>query len=771
MLKSILLTATSLVAISSAASASSWEDAIAKAKAYEAKTGNQGQWIRGKDSSTVFKKHNGASGFIFGNVFADDVVLPMITDIRAIIEASKSLGTPILVASNEWILPSNPMLCEIAEQIGMDCAEFTRLFHMYSVKDSNGNYVGDDEAIKTLDDLQAQVMGYVADLGVEASSDSISPAVEALQATIEMLKSDATANAAVIDVLNGQIAELTSELMASNVNIEALNADFAAAVASEAAVQELLKSEEFKSAKLEAELELADKQIISLKSTIVDLEASVQDGINALHESEYYATQKYNTLVVARDNLQKLYDDLNAVHTATNVELTAKLEELHNVSQKLNTTTKRLAWAVTSFNTNFAAHGVSTTAETLYADIAGAISVAEKASFQAGIDSLDDDIAILELKLSNAESKLATVTADRDYYYDVVFNEETGLLTKVSGLEGEVAALDKEAIQLNNEITSLNNEVSSLKASLTYANDLANSHKVKIDELNGLLSADQSKIADLVEAIEGVQSEIALIQGGVIAAGESVTFTVGGQDFTFSAAPVVVEETVVYADFSDIEGANNQKYALVDAVDGSEAGQIIEVEAINGADWSAYADYKMFKDGGTFINTGEGFVKVEANDEVVGEFASVASESFDESVNSDIKNGILLDKETTTVENTGLTAGESFIDLQQWKLQANVYAGDNIIWQTNYEYNTLTINTSKSDGEVVYKFDQAHEFVVPTELQTYEGWKTFMGHMSDLADDVAAVSYDAGFNEGYDQGFDDGYDAGYVDGVNGTYNK
>ena len=53
----------------------SWEDRIAEAKAFEAKTGRKGGWTRGRHSNKAFKALSGVDGWMFGNILGDDDVI------------------------------------------------------------------------------------------------------------------------------------------------------------------------------------------------------------------------------------------------------------------------------------------------------------------------------------------------------------------------------------------------------------------------------------------------------------------------------------------------------------------------------------------------------------------------------------------------------------------------------------------------------------------------------------------------------------------------
>ena len=85
----------------------SWEDRIAEAKAYEAKTGRKGGWTRGIHSNKAFKALSGVDGWMFGNILGDDDVLPRVTDIRKVIEAAKDTSS-VIVASGNTLMQSSP---------------------------------------------------------------------------------------------------------------------------------------------------------------------------------------------------------------------------------------------------------------------------------------------------------------------------------------------------------------------------------------------------------------------------------------------------------------------------------------------------------------------------------------------------------------------------------------------------------------------------------------------------------------------------------------
>ena len=121
----------STVAPAAAAPLKSWEETIAQAKAYEEKTGRKGGWTRGIHSDKVFRQLAGADGWLFGNILGDDDVLPRVTNIRKVIEASKN-KSGVIVASSDGLIASNPMMCEIANQVKMSCGNFTKMLTIMS---------------------------------------------------------------------------------------------------------------------------------------------------------------------------------------------------------------------------------------------------------------------------------------------------------------------------------------------------------------------------------------------------------------------------------------------------------------------------------------------------------------------------------------------------------------------------------------------------------------------------------------------------------------
>ena len=390
MFKSILLTAASLVALSSAASASSWEDAIAKAKAYEAKTGSQGQWIRGRDSSTVFKAHNGASGFIFGNVFADDVVLPMIHNIRAVAEAANNIGKPIVVASNDWILPSNPFLCEIAKQLEMDCIEFTKLFYMYSQKDNNGNYVGDEAATVRLKELQAQIIVSADTLDINVKEDANT---SAMKLAIEVLSADAEANALVIASLEAQITELEAAAVVDMDAIANLNAQLTASMNVVVSKEEIIAEANSKIAMLESVQAGLESEITDLKSDLV----AAQNDFAALAIVRDGLVTELATVNTSNDALEA---ELAAVQAEINVKDT-EISDLNDTLDAANTTISGLETTNGFYQLIIQSDG---------AKIAN-LKEANKALTDLVAES-EETIEGLEADLVEANSSISTLTAD-----------------------------------------------------------------------------------------------------------------------------------------------------------------------------------------------------------------------------------------------------------------------------------------------------------------------------------------------------------------------
>ena len=197
----IAITMTSIPA--HAESTYDWQETINKAKAYEERTGKQGLWTRGKHTNAVFKQVQGADGYIFGNVLNDDIVLPRVSDIRKVIEAAKEEGKTLIVASNDWILPSNPVFCEVARQVNMNCGDFTVMLLSGSSQLSDEEFITEMNAQSERLEIIARTMNFTIKSG---------------PSLLEQMLIDAGKD---ISQYGDAIAEVAS-LLVDEVNLEAL---------------------------------------------------------------------------------------------------------------------------------------------------------------------------------------------------------------------------------------------------------------------------------------------------------------------------------------------------------------------------------------------------------------------------------------------------------------------------------------------------------------------------------------------------------------------
>ena len=277
----------------------------------------------GKHTNAVFRQIQGPDGYVFGNIMNDGAPLPRVKDIKKVIAASKDEGKKVIVASNDWILPSNPMFCEIAEQVMMDCGDFTVQF-MRSVSN-----LSDEEfeaalteqsdmleaLARTLDLTLSDGPGILERLLMDAGKD-ISNYAEAIAEVASLIQDEINLEAledalnnwdATVEAYRAGMIEGHLEHFASIITVVQDNVDF-------------LESEV---ARLEVELAAAKAEIVQLKGRVASLESSL-----AATQAALSATQ------AALSSAQSALADAEAANTGlenTNTNLSSQVSNIPQV--------------------------------------------------------------------------------------------------------------------------------------------------------------------------------------------------------------------------------------------------------------------------------------------------------------------------------------------------------------------------------------------------------------------------------------------------------
>ena len=461
----------------------SWEETIAKAVAYEADTGRKGGWVRGLHTTKSFKRLHGNSGYLFGNVLGNDVVLPFITDISAISEAAKLSQRPIIVASNEWILPSNSMMCEAAGQAGMTCVKFTELFYRNSTLDAEGN-VDPRGAVVKLEELQANVIAYVDSMGLTLAADN-SEVVVNLQDVIDGLQSDKAVNAVSIAALEAQVASLIADETISAANIAQLNADLAAKIEFNEELVAALEAETEAKDILTGHYHAAQNTITELKHNITVLQGNLDSAMVA---NKAQVDLLNGVRIVLEEKVAGLKASLmaseanNASLTLTNSKLSIDLSEsqiaLTEVQNQLdNAMIVSKGWEDKSVELQGMLDTANTTIATLTSDNAELTAsykeVADQiVGFEAQVAELTQGVK--DAKAASVADKAALVNAVEAH--NVAVQDHNDL---VDGLNADIVELNK-----------------------TISNNLQ-MHNAKVLELN---TAHEVAITDLTSHYDGVIS-------------------------------------------------------------------------------------------------------------------------------------------------------------------------------------------------------------------------------------------------------------------------
>ena len=628
MKKSILLATAAVVALNVTAPAFaetkySWEDTIAKAMAFELETGRKGGWVRGAHTNKSFKALHGNSGYVFGNVLGNDVILPYITDITAISAAAKEASKPIIVASTEWILPSNPMLCEVASQAGMTCGSFTELFYRNSTLDAEGN-VDVNGSIVKLETLQAQVVSYVESMQLSVESNN-SDLITSLVEVVEVLEVDTDMNAETIALLEAQIEALEANQVISEESIAQLNYDLDLKVKYQIALSAALTDEKAKNAYLQGDYdaalvtisELEDRLVIAnarltqafhvaqteqkvLNTEITELEAtitSIEGMLEAVKASKALLQTNF-------DDQSKTLSDLLVTHSAVVAQVNGLIGQVKDLGEKLNTVTNDLNTvtlnseaAVESFNTALGVYGFEATTTDLYKQIPLAI---------AHISGLWSDTLA---ELAEAKQSVVILEAEKAQFVKALAKANTDHAADIEALNDKFDAKVAELVAANMTITNLNISIDELNEDLEIANgytqsavdafntnaeaygfsasktDLYKEIPALIAHISGLWSADKIALTNALEDVSNLNVQLAGTK-------EALAKTIVDRDYYYG---LIFDDSGYLADISDLEADVKGLKKELQTADNKIISLNNEVESLTNSLGLAQAAAKSFE--------------------------------------------------------------------------------------------------------------------------------------------------------------------------------
>ena len=433
---------------------------------------------------------------MFGNILGDDDILPRVTDIRKVIEAAKDKSS-VIVASGDFLMQSNPMMCEVARQVKMGCGAFTQNM-MLMVSD---NPLAAELKLQQASD-QLKLIAKTISLGTSNADEN---QIAALQQTISMLKLDEGNNAALISTLNATIDGL-------EMDIEDLTEDHMKKL------QEVMNKLETANALIETTAkESFDKGVASVIQedgiTQADVDAAVKAAINET---------KSNPLWNNEDGFTEA-TQLAAVKTAvkevdiTTDNLTA--EEIQAIKDEAKASVD-----ITTDNQAAIDTAVKLAKETLMKD--------PKWDNEDGISQADVDAAV--------KAKVMELMNHDKWDNEDGINQTT--------VDNAVANAEKP---LNDEITSLTHD-------LDQANKAKKALEANLEEMTKLKDGLSQNKKDLIEEINAKKDIIADLEQKLFWANEAPTFEEGQANATVNlTAAIKVSATNLGADVSDIDLSSN----------------------------------------------------------------------------------------------------------------------------------------------------------------------------------------------------------------------
>ena len=289
MIKTIVTAAALALTAVSASAGTDYMSRLEALNAYKAANdGRTGFFTLGKHTNSSFVHMGSGAGFILGNVVGDEDLVPFITDIMKVIDAAKQKGKTVIVASDKWILPSNPVLCEIARQNKMNCADFSAKIYI-STSDESA-----EEIAKKLADAKIAIINLAATMGI--MGDDYNPLQEALEIledenkelngalddAVAALKLQADAYINKLTLTQEQVSQL--EIALSN-----MSTTLAAAIETVGEQMVVINDQAIEIAELTTALAKANAKIAELGLKISSLESTIASIDNTAYASEQAA--------------------------------------------------------------------------------------------------------------------------------------------------------------------------------------------------------------------------------------------------------------------------------------------------------------------------------------------------------------------------------------------------------------------------------------------------------------------------------------------------
>ena len=673
----------------------SWSEAIANHEARIAAGKFSGHTL-GKHSNAVFKSLSGADGFIFGNVLNDDTVLPRVTDVRKVIEAAKKGDKPVVVASNDWILPSNALLCAVAEQVKMTCGDFTVEFMRGS------SDLTDAEFNEFLTSQSAQLKEIAKMIG------AVSPGKSALVKLLEDYGKTIDVNNSVLDEVK-HLLEDEIDLEILEVALQNWDATVAAMRAGELEGHITVYAEIMAGIQDEVDFLAAERERLQGELTVAKAEIVRQDGVIAGLESSLASTQAA---------LASTQSALSASE-ATNADLSAQVSNLTGSLAAANSSIDGLNTEIATLEAKLAAkqaqiNSLISQRNGLQSDLNAANTEANRLQNQINGTEVEDGHR--STVVINSDGSVTVTGANAGTYASQVVNN----VTEVVG--GDTITYTSYSAYLQDEWFTVNSE-DSLRAALVAAKQKGSDAGVAyaIDKIGAVIGYKGTEIYGDTGIRKAIQDAIAAAR---VPAADAVTFK------EVSIDKDITNDEYVAADHSWALG-DERNSITIELTDGTtktyafstwDSSNIIKVVKVvtDGVDVdmgaarsiSENGTYKLVANNGrvtTFtVNVDTpaapvvtGFSALEVRTELTGQYGTLYAGTYDSSVKTAVSiagtgtdnNPFTVTVDATNVYNLGVSNGrdEAMDDI--------VDIVDDIIADTFY-VNAFSANSPYSSDEI-----------------------------------------------------------------------